>query len=282
VNIFDATSWEDFEKELKELRAKIGNESFPLLFRGQGNSEWLLTTTLDRNTNTAMTVRDYYDMVTGGVAPEVKTFSGVEVPERRQEITVSFSRKELLFEFPTQFPSMDLYRYMAYLRHLGFPSPLLDWSRSPYVAAFFAFREDPLVKVEKRSIYAFCKTLTGVTGGALGEPIIVPLGPYVQTHHRHFRQRCDYTFCAGFDVRWNQWRFESHQKVFDSSRPQQDHLWKFDIPSCDRIKVLRILNDYNLNAFSLFGSEESLLETMWFREYVLRRSEQRAGSPFIE
>ena len=32
-----------------------------------------------------------------------------------------------------------------------------------------------------------------------------------------------------------------------------------------------MLNDYNLNAFSLFGSEESLLETMWFREYVLRQ-----------
>jgi hypothetical protein len=31
-----------------------------------------------------------------------------------------------------------------------------------------------------------------------------------------------------------------------------------------------LLNDYNLNAFSLFDSEETLLETMWFREHVLK------------
>jgi hypothetical protein len=46
--------------------------------------------------------------------------------------------------------------------------------------------------------------------------------------------------------------------------------WKFNIPSTERTKVLRLLNDYNLNAFSLFDSEEALLETMWFREHVLK------------
>jgi hypothetical protein len=48
-------------------------------------------------------------------------------------------------------------------------------------------------------------------------------------------------------------------------------LWKFDLPSSEREKILGVLNDYNLNAFSLFGSEESLLETMWLREHVLRK-----------
>jgi hypothetical protein len=51
----------------------------------------------------------------------------------------------------------------------------------------------------------------------------------------------------------------------------QDVLWKFNIPSTERLKVLRLLNDdYNINAFSLFGSEESLMETMALRELDLR------------
>ena len=37
-------------------------------------------------------------------------------------------------------------------------------------------------------------------------------------------------------------------------------------------RLPRPRNDYNLNAFSLFDSEETLLETMWFREQILRKS----------
>lgn len=292
MKAIDVPDWRAFDQTVRELRDEYDKESAPLLFRGQGNSKWDLTTTLDRNTYgtvtdapyknsmPGMTLRDYYDLITSGVGPEVKTFSDVDVPERNQKVADSFFNDEFLYHFPETFTDMQLYRYMAYLRHLAFPSPLLDWSRSPFVAAFFAFREDPPARIEKRAIYAFCKSLTGGSGGLVGEASIFHLGPYVQTHHRHFRQRCDYTVCAAFDVK--QWRFQPHQAVFDRSDqdPEQDLLWKITLPSDERETALRVLNDYNLNAFSLFGSEESLVETMWLREYVLRQSKpKKLGKP---
>jgi hypothetical protein len=269
----ETLDWETFEQRLKELRAKYAKATSPLLFRGQANSDWPLTTTLERNGAGGMLFSDYYKLICARMGPEVQTFAGVEVPRYAPKVAqLDFSNRELL-SFLGLFPEISLYRYMAYLRHFGFPSPLLDWSRSPFVAAFFAFRDDPPgVKPEKRRIYAYCEMPEGLKGGTLGAPIIHPIGPYVQTHQRHFRQRCDYTVCGEFDVGADQWRFHSHQDVFDHSHPNQDHLWEFDLPSSERDKILRVLNDYNLNAFSLFGSEESLLETMWFREYCLRKS----------
>jgi hypothetical protein len=53
-------------------------------------------------------------------------------------------------------------------------------------------------------------------------------------------------------------------------RGEQDFLWKYNLPSCERLEVLRMLDAYNLNAFSLFGSDESLLETRCGLENTVR------------
>lgn len=108
-------------------------------------------------------------------------------------------------------------------------------------------------------------------GSVVGEPTIKPIGRYVKTHHRHFRQRSDFTICCEVDQNYG-WKFGSHQEVFDRHRPGQDFLWKFDLPSTERLPVLRELSDYNLTAYTLFNSDESLMETLWLREHVLRKS----------
>ena len=52
----------------------------------------------------------------------------------------------------------------------------------------------------------------------------------------------------------------------------QDVLWKFNIPWSERMRVLRLLDAYNLNAFSLFESEECLMETLAIREMEFTRN----------
>jgi hypothetical protein len=267
----DLPNWESFHDELRDLRTKYDKSNSQLLFRGQNDSEFHLTTTLERAGCEGMSFDSYYRLAVSRVRPAVETFTGVkwDVPNFSPKMEHEFHENRELFSLRL-FPEIELYRYLVYLRHHGFPSPLLDWSHSPYVAAFFAFRD--LIfrpgdgKPEKRSIYV---TPQGLKGGVVGAPAIRHIGPYVRSHPRHFRQQSDYTICGAFEEN-SGWRFHPHEAVFGSQGARQDMLWKFNLPSSESSRVLQVMDEYNLNAFSLFDTEEALLETMWSREQVLR------------
>lgn len=156
------------------------------------------------------------------------------------------------------------YEYMAYLRHHGFPSPLLDWSKSPYIAAYFAFSEREGA-CERVAIFGYREYSVGKIGSPTA-PQIVVRGPYVRTHRRHFLQQCHYTMCYQFAV--PQWHYARHEDVFAGTNPalDQDKLWKFTVPRSERDRALGQLDKYNLNAYSLFGSEESLMQMLAARE----------------
>jgi hypothetical protein len=262
--------WTAFTGELQKLREElarnVSGEPPEILFRGQSDSNWRLKTTLERADCEGMSFEDYYRLVVSRARPTVEAFTGAtwEVPEFSLRLAEEFRRDRELFSL-RKFPSDGFYRYMIYLRHHGFPSPLLDWTSSMNVAAFFAFREANTA--EKRSIFVYCENPYGVTGGTVGEPAMRAVGKYVRTHARHFRQHSDYTICAAFDESTGGWRFHQHDPVF-WNRGKQNYLWKFDLPSTERMKVLKSLDDYNLNAFSLFDTEEALLETVWLREQI--------------
>lgn len=123
----------------------------------------------------------------------------------------------------------------------------------------------------KVSIYAFSEMPNGRKLTSSGRPEIRRVGAYVRTHRRHFLQQSDYTMCADFIKvgDWpSEWHFAKHESVFQRGDPHQDSLWKFNIPwtEQERREVLKAFEKYNLNAFSLFESEESLMETLAVRE----------------
>lgn len=268
-------SWEALEQELEKLRAAnsgryqhgpLSKQEF--LFRGHGSSRWSLTTTLERQWSDPRVVK-YFEMV-GGIRPQIESFTGRSwnVPPRPEiaRWLSQVSGHPLFFNIPG-------YDYLIHLRHHGFPSPLLDWTASPYVAAFFAFSRTTDTRV---AIFAFLDDTGHGKMSSAHEPGIITTGPYVRTHARHFLQQSRYSICIQRKDDDGAWMFRSHEDVFrrsDSGR-EQDLLWKFTLPASERHKVLRKLDDFNLNAYSLFQSEEALMETLATREIDFRTHER--------
>jgi hypothetical protein len=110
-------TWDGFKKAVNRLEAKR------YIFRGQENSEWRLRSSFYRSGRANLEkylLRDVADLQ--------KVFSIVS---------------------PHTFNLNDPLQYGAFLnlaQHHGYPTPLLDWTWSPYIAAFFAFH-----KISKQS-----------------------------------------------------------------------------------------------------------------------------------
>jgi hypothetical protein len=111
--------------------------------------------------------------------------------------------------------------------------------------------------------------------GGIDQAQINALGPIVKTHRRHFRQQSRYTVCGEFITK-SGWYFAQHQDVFDRDVPKQDLTWKIIIPASERITVLAALTSMNINAFSLFDSEESLMEMLAVEHIDLLRANREA------
>lgn len=124
----EATSWDDFQKWLEELQGTW-------CFRGQRESEWLLTTSLDRQ------VEEHSFASHDGITVESHWHRDRNVEERK-----NFSRfyrrldEHNLPDTPTE---NDLGSCFAQMQHYGTPTRFLDWTTSPFIASYFAFEETP-------------------------------------------------------------------------------------------------------------------------------------------
>jgi len=263
-------SWEEFEDELKKLfteheaRKQASNLHVSnFLFRGQSNFEWKLETTLERYAPGVLRVSEYFRRI-HAAKPQIETFTG-----HHWTIPTPPEYEDWLEEQDALgFSNIHAYDYMVYLRHHSFPSPLLDWSRSPYVAAFFAFRHACERRAKYVSIYAYLEYAGKAKLISPQLPHTTVRGPYVRSDPRHFFQQSQYTICIVFSN--GDWVYGSHEEALANENEDQDLLWKFNVPSIEKLKVLQLLDRYNLNSFSLFGSEESLMETLAFRELIIK------------
>lgn len=255
-------TFEEFEEKAKHLledhKAKLGEKMAkitPVLFRGQAKATDILKTSLEWYSSKQYSPKQYY-YVMRNIRLTVESWTG-----KRWDIPDEYiPRNEAVPAAPQG------YEFMTYLRHHNFPSPLLDWTHSFYVAAFFAFQsskdEEPYMAIY--SLIEYCgksKELDYVGGCICG------CGPNVRTHKRHFLQQSEYTYCTKLlPPPDDKYVYCSHEETFKKNDGEQDVLTKFIIPRTERAKVLEKLHMMNITAHSLFGSEESLLETLAYQE----------------
>lgn len=267
----DLNCWDEFRPLIQEIRDRYGffspSENYTrkntVLFRGHGEAKWPLNTTLERFSQEKFTVLQYM-LYASRCANELESVTGKKwnVPPKPQiESEITTNQDSTRVHLPC-------YEYLVYLRHHGFPSPLLDWTTSPYIAAYFAYYEKH--QDERVAVYAYIERPCGSKGGTGGDPQIKLMGPYVSTHSRHFAQKAWYTISTKYDYDANRHSFCSHSSSFEHTWDNQDILIKITMPNSDRIKALEELNDYNINHYTLFQTEDALVKALAIKEFELK------------
>jgi len=270
METIELKSWSDFSAAIERIRVEHGTyfdeiaeteRQNRVLFRGQSDSSWDLKTTLDR-VQPHIPIAIYYRFVER-IYDELQSVTG------KQWTFESFVDRQIdpKVPVPPTFIKLPSYELLVYLRHHGFPSPLLDWTSSPYIAAFFAMEESR--KADQSAVFAYIGNPGGEKIENLSGVRIHTMGPHVTTDRRHFAQKASYTFATQWESDLEYTRFAMHEDVQKVHDFEQDILIKVTIPRADRTKSLRELEDYNINHYTLFYSDDALVRSLAVRAFEL-------------
>ncbi len=231
-------TWSSFKKHVTSLEAK----SF--VFRGQEDSRWRLRSSFFRTGRA-----DLERFINHDVADLQKAFSGVS---------------------NHVFNLADPLHYGAFLnlaQHHGYPTPLLDWTWSPYVAAFFAFHRLNKSPASRRRgyvrIYKFDIAKWQVLKRA---DKIFPIWPNVSVldalafgNPRAVPQQAISTASNMDDI-------EAYIESVES-REGHKYIEAFDLPTSERDIVMRELALMGITAGSLFPGLDGVCESLKERNF---------------
>lgn len=131
VPLSNVRTWEEFRKFAREL------EPFRYIFRGQTSNKWRLRTPFHRTGRSSL----------------IK-FMAQDIPVLHRHLSGMMTHY-LDIRDPLQNAA-----FYNLLQHHGYPTPLLDWTHSPFIAAYFAYKGASRARTESEEqvrLFAFDK-----------------------------------------------------------------------------------------------------------------------------
>jgi len=233
-SFFDFLEAEIFHASIKSKRTYI--------WRGQRRSDWTISSSLDRVFERLHLLTPDQEVLEGRSLEHLQSFKYAARGRRGS------NPAQLLLEND----------WWALGQHFGLATPLLDWTRSPFAAAYFAFEETGPGQTDYRVVYGLDQFAVKQKNHQLIEekgneyeekgqrvPIIDFIDPMSDENQRLVSQSGLFTRApVGRPIEeWVEWAFEG------SSAPV---LLRIKVPDADRLNCLRTLNRMNINHLSLF------------------------------
>tara|TARA_R110002096_G_scaffold238532_2_gene430011 strand:- start:887 stop:1987 length:1101 start_codon:yes stop_codon:yes gene_type:complete len=221
-------TWREFRDEV------LGLEFGRYIFRGQRDQKRLRTTFHRTNRSDLITYRDE------------------DIPTLLHHVNATTQAK-----FSTDIPS-DTGALLNLVRHHGYPTPILDWSKSPFVAAYFSYAKAK-EGVEKVRIFRFdrkewVRQVPQQYKIAFLQPHFSVAELPVINNVRALPQQAVATFTNVDDVEQHIQLYENH---YSSS-----YIVAYDLPASDRDSALHDLTMMGISAASLFPGLDGVCETI--------------------
>lgn len=235
-------TWDGFKRAV----AKLENRRF--IFRGQ-QEPWRLRTSFHRTNRT-----------------DIQRFINDDIRVLHRHLSAR-TKHTFNLEIPNENGA-----FFNLVQHHGYPTPLLDWTLSPYVAAFFAFRnisKDAVIKAEKTNkvrIIMFDQDAwrndynqlfhlsTGILHFSMSEFLAIE-------NERMIPQQAVSAITNIDDI-------ETYIQECEKQKGKQ-YLCAFDLPLSERDKVLQELRYMGITAGSLFPGLDGACEELKNRNFDL-------------
>ena len=227
-------TWEQF----KIYVSKLIQDGKEFIFRGQPSNQHRLNTSFHRERR--------YDLLRYETEACEQLVQQINAISARQ-----YDRKN-----PVEFGAL-----LSLAQHHGFPTPLLDWSKSPYIAAYFAFENHSQFPEKENDIriYVFdSKTWQQDTTQAahLADPrLVVTVREFVASNNpRHLPQQSVHTYSNIEDI--EAWiRLKEKEKG-------KSYLTIIDIPRAERRYAMQDLAYMGVTAGTLFPGFDGVCRSL--------------------